>query len=114
VQLFKDSPGKYKIQHLGSLFDVTVRTPKEHQFASLMPEKQVADTTKLLSSPMPGRIISVNIKPGDHVVSGQPLIIVEAMKMQNVLRAERDGVVKSVHVKPGNDVAVDQELIHFN
>jgi len=113
VQLFKATPGKYKIQHIGSLFDVTIRTPREAELASFMPTKKAADTSKLLASPMPGRIVKTYVKAGDRVTVGQPLIVVEAMKMQNVLRAERDSVIKKVQVNAGDDVAVDQELILF-
>lgn len=62
---------------------------------------------------MPGAIQSVSVKPGDKVILAQELVVVEAMKMQNVLRAPKDGVVKSVLVKPGQTVAVDEVLVEF-
>ncbi len=66
-----------------------------------------------MRSPMPGAVQSVAVKDGDKVVLGQELVIVEAMKMQNVLRAAKDGVVKKVHAKAGSTVAVDEVLVEF-
>lgn len=71
------------------------------------------DTTKSILSPMPGAVVSVAVQPGDTVVDGQELCIIEAMKMQNILKSEREGVIKSVNVKAGDSVAVDELLIEF-
>ena len=71
------------------------------------------DHTRSVLSPMPGSIVSVAVKPGQTVVDGQELCIVEAMKMQNILKSERDGVIKSVNVIGGDTVTVDQLLIEF-
>lgn len=71
------------------------------------------DTTKSILSPMPGAVVSVSVAPGDRVVDGQELCIIEAMKMQNILKSEREGVIKSVNVKAGDSVAVDELLIEF-
>jgi propionyl-CoA carboxylase alpha chain len=65
------------------------------------------DHTRSVLSPMPGSIVSVAVKPGQTVVDGQELCIVEAMKMQNILKSERDGVIKSVNVIGGDTVTVD-------
>ena len=62
---------------------------------------------------MPGAVVSVSVAPGDRVVDGQELCIIEAMKMQNILKSEREGVIKSVNVKAGDSVAVDELLIEF-
>eukprot|EP01118_Nematostelium_gracile_P018365 TRINITY_DN8136_c0_g1_i2.p1 TRINITY_DN8136_c0_g1~~TRINITY_DN8136_c0_g1_i2.p1 ORF type:complete len:257 (-),score=96.25 TRINITY_DN8136_c0_g1_i2:36-806(-) len=113
LQLFKESTGSIRIQHVGTLFDVSVMTPEEAKLFPFMPVKKQIDTSKSLVTPMPGRVISINVKEGDKIGVGQPLAIVEAMKMQNVLRAEKDATIKSVLVKPGSDVAVDQQLILF-
>ena len=78
-----------------------------------MPEPVVIDHAKSIISPMPGAVVSVLVKPGDKVVAGQQLAIIEAMKMQNVLKAERDGEVEAVNVKAGDSVAVDELLIQF-
>jgi len=71
------------------------------------------DTTRSILSPMPGAVVSVSVQPGDTVVDGQDLCIIEAMKMQNILKSEREGVIKSVNVKAGDSVTVDELLIEF-
>ena len=71
------------------------------------------DSAKMIQSPMPGAVVSVNVSVGDSVVDGQELCILEAMKMQNVIKAEKKGVVKKVEVKAGDSVTVDQLLIEF-
>ena len=80
-------------------------------YQKYMPIPVKLDTAKSIISPMPGAIVSVSVQPGDTVVDGQELCVVEAMKMQNVIKAEKDGVVKSVNVAPGQSVAVDELLI---
>lgn len=62
---------------------------------------------------MPGAVVSVSVKPGDKVVDGQELCIIEAMKMQNILKSEKEGTIKSVKVKAGDSVTVDELLIEF-
>lgn len=114
IQLYaKPVALKYKILYFGSVYDVGVYTPLEHSLAPLMPIPQKLDTVNFLRSPMPGSIVSVAVKPGDKVVIGQELVVVEAMKMQNVLRSERDSIVKEVKVAKGKQVAVDEVLIEF-
>lgn len=71
------------------------------------------DTTRSILSPMPGAVVSVAVQVGDTVVDGQELCIIEAMKMQNILKSEREGVIKSVNVKSGDSVTVDELLIEF-
>jgi len=71
------------------------------------------DSAKMIMSPMPGAVVSVNVAAGDTVVDGQELCILEAMKMQNVIKAEKNGVIKSVKVKAGDSVTVDELLIEF-
>ena len=78
-----------------------------------MPEKQPADTSKFLLCPMPGLVVRINAAPGDEVQEGQPLATVEAMKMENILRAERKGVVKSVNAAPGESLRVDDIIMEF-
>eukprot|EP00002_Diphylleia_rotans_P003655 TRINITY_DN1253_c0_g1_i1.p1 TRINITY_DN1253_c0_g1~~TRINITY_DN1253_c0_g1_i1.p1 ORF type:complete len:716 (-),score=176.17 TRINITY_DN1253_c0_g1_i1:361-2508(-) len=103
----------YKVIIAGNPFDVTVRTTREQALSKFMPVKKVVDTSKMLLSPMPGVIFSVAVKPGDKIQAQQELVVVEAMKMQNVLRAERDGIVKDVKFKAGTNVAADDILITF-
>jgi propionyl-CoA carboxylase alpha chain len=90
-----------------------VYTEREAALARLMPEKVAADTSKLLLCPMPGLIKAVNVEAGHEVKAGDPLAVVEAMKMENVLRAERDGIVKKVNAKPGDSLAVDAVIMEF-
>lgn len=71
------------------------------------------DHSKSILSPMPGAIVSINVEVGQTVVDGQDLAVVEAMKMQNILKSERDGKIKSINVKAGDSVAVDELLIEF-
>ena len=78
-----------------------------------MPEPVKIDYAKSIISPMPGTIVSTSVQAGDTVVEGQQLCIIEAMKMQNVMRAEISGVIDQVNVKAGDSVAVDELLISF-
>eukprot|EP01116_Phalansterium_solitarium_P015671 TRINITY_DN3483_c0_g1_i1.p2 TRINITY_DN3483_c0_g1~~TRINITY_DN3483_c0_g1_i1.p2 ORF type:complete len:724 (-),score=352.85 TRINITY_DN3483_c0_g1_i1:299-2413(-) len=106
-------PLGYRLVHHGTLFDVTVLSPRVSELAALMPEKTSTVSEKEVLSPMPGKISSIAVKPGQKVTAGQELLVVEAMKMQNVLRAPSDAVVKSVLVKPNDNVLVDAQLIVF-
>ncbi|SSC71719.1 unnamed protein product [Ciceribacter sp. T2.26MG-112.2] len=95
--------------------DVTarVRSPRVAQLAKLMPEKLPPDTSKMLLCPMPGVITSVAVKEGDQVEAGQALATVEAMKMENILKAEKRSVVKKIAVKAGESLAVDGLIMEF-
>jgi propionyl-CoA carboxylase alpha chain len=79
----------------------------------LMPVKKPPDTGKVLLCPMPGLVRSIDVKEGQEVKAGETLAVVEAMKMENVLRAERDATVKSIKVKPGDSLAVDAVIMEF-
>jgi propionyl-CoA carboxylase alpha chain len=78
-----------------------------------MPVKQAADSGKAVRCPMPGLIISIAVAEGQEIKAGDTLAVVEAMKMENVLRAERDGVVKTIKAKPGDSMAVDAVIMEF-
>ena len=78
-----------------------------------MPVKKAADTGKRLLCPMPGLVVSIAVAEGQEVKAGETLAVVEAMKMENVLRAERDGMVKAIHAKPGDSLAVDAVIMEF-
>ena len=95
--------------------DVTarVRSPHVAALAKLMPEKAPPDTSKMLLCPMPGVITALSVATGDTVEAGQALATVEAMKMENILRAERRGVVKAVAVETGQSLAVDEMIMEF-
>src|SRR5262249_49194022 len=84
-----------------------VFTEKESRAARLMPIRIAVDTGKKVLCPMPGLVVSISVVPGQEVKAGETLAIVEAMKMENVLRAERDGIVKEIFAKKGDSLAVD-------
>lgn len=113
VQYLGNTPEGFKIRLFGSEQEVIVRTPKEHQFSKHMLAPEVKDFSKFLVSPMPGTLISCSVHEGQHVEEGQQLAVVEAMKMQNVLKAEKSGVIKSVKKKAGQSLKVDEIIIEF-
>jgi propionyl-CoA carboxylase alpha chain len=78
-----------------------------------MPVKAAADMSKFLLCPMPGLVKAINVAEGQEVKAGDSLAIVEAMKMENILKAERDGKVKKVAAKPGDSLAVDAVIMEF-
>jgi propionyl-CoA carboxylase alpha chain len=92
---------------------VRVFTEREAELAGLMPAKTGTDTSKLLLCPMPGLVKSLAVAEGQEVKAGDPLAVVEAMKMENILRAERDGLVKAIRAKPGDSLAVDAVILEF-
>ncbi|MFY8092577.1 MAG: acetyl-CoA carboxylase biotin carboxylase subunit [Niveispirillum sp.] len=101
------------LTHGGFAFGVDVLTPRAADLADLMPVKLPPDMSKYLLSPMPGLLVSVAVKEGEAVKAGQELAVVEAMKMENILRAEADGTVKKVHAVKGASLAVDEKIIEF-
>ena len=103
----------YRLFHAGAQLDVMVLTAREAELARLMPHKPPPDLSKFLLSPMPGLLVSLAVKEGQEVKAGETLAVVEAMKMENVLKAERDGVVKKIHEAPGASLAVDQMILEF-
>jgi propionyl-CoA carboxylase alpha chain len=103
----------YRFYHSGSEQDVRVLSPRAAELAETMPVKAPPDTSRFLLSPMPGLLSSLAVEPGLEVKAGEVLAVVEAMKMENVLRAERDGTVKMLHAAPGDSLAVDQIILEF-
>ncbi|MBX7199824.1 MAG: acetyl/propionyl/methylcrotonyl-CoA carboxylase subunit alpha [Rhodospirillaceae bacterium] len=112
VQIDRRGVG-YRLFHAGAQLDVMVLTAREAELARLMPHKPPPDLSKYLLSPMPGLLVSLAVKEGQEVKAGETLAVVEAMKMENVLKAERDGVVKKIHEAPGGSLAVDQMILEF-
>ena len=106
-------PNGFQLSHRGVREKVYVLTSREAALSRLMLEKKSADSGKIVRSPMPGLVLSVAVVVGQEVEAGDTLAVVEAMKMENVLRAERDGTVKTIHVKAGDSVAVDAALVEF-
>ncbi|MBZ0122592.1 MAG: ATP-grasp domain-containing protein, partial [Roseovarius sp.] len=106
-------PGGFRIRSRGADLKVHVRTPRQAELAALMPEKAPPDTSKMLLCPMPGLIVSVAVEAGQEVQEGQALCTVEAMKMENILRAERRAVVARINAGPGDSLAVDDVIMEF-
>jgi propionyl-CoA carboxylase alpha chain len=103
----------FRIRSRGADLKVRVRSPRQAELAKLMPEKLPPDTSRLLLCPMPGLIVSVNAAVGDRVHEGQALCTVEAMKMENILRAEKTAVVTKVNAKAGDNLAGDVVIREF-
>ncbi|MDE2471614.1 MAG: biotin/lipoyl-binding protein, partial [Bradyrhizobium sp.] len=102
-----------RLAHQGFEVPVYVFTEAEAASARLMPVTAATDTGKKLLCPMPGLVVSIAVTEGQEVKAGETLAVVEAMKMQNVLRAEQDGTVKKIHVIPGATLAVDALILEF-
>src|SRR5450755_3586090 len=106
-------PNGFRLAHQGFEVAVNVFTESEAAAARLMPVRTTADTGKKLLCPMPGLVVSIAVAEGQEVKAGETLAVVEAMKMQNVLRAERDGTVKKIHATAGATLAVDALILEF-
>jgi len=103
----------YRLSHGGVTLDLKVLSPRAAGLAKLMPVKQLPDLSRFLLSPMPGLLVSLAVTSGEDVKAGQELAVVEAMKMENLLRADRDGRVGKLHAAPGDSLAVDQAILEF-
>jgi propionyl-CoA carboxylase alpha subunit len=107
------APNGFRLRLRGADLRAQVRTPRQAELAELMPEKVAPDTSKFLLCPMPGLIVSVDVQVGDRVQDGQALCTVEAMKMENILRAEKSAVIASINAAPGDSLAVDEVIMEF-
>jgi propionyl-CoA carboxylase alpha chain len=103
----------FRIRHRATRAQVLVLTPISADLHGRLPPKKAADTSRLVLSPMPGLVVSVEMEAGQDVKAGETLCVIEAMKMQNIIRAERDGVVKAVNTKAGDSVSADEVLAEF-
>jgi len=103
----------YRVRVRGADLRVTVMSPGLAELARRLPEKAPPDTSRLLLCPMPGLIVRIDVAVGDEVFDGQALCMVEAMKMENVLRAERKARVSKVNVRPGDSLGVDDVILEF-
>ncbi|MDP3318230.1 MAG: biotin/lipoyl-containing protein, partial [Bosea sp. (in: a-proteobacteria)] len=106
-------PNGFALGHAGAYADAVVRTPREAELAALMPEKVAADTGKVLLCPMPGVVKAISVAVGQEVKAGEALCMVEAMKMENVLRAEKDATIAKILAKEGESLAVDAVIMEF-
>ena len=104
---------RYRISHFGLQVEPIVMTVRAAYLLSLMPEKLPPDMSKFLLSPMPGLLREIAVTEGQEVKAGEKLAVIEAMKMENLLRAEQDGKVKSIVATPGASLAVDEVIIEF-
>ncbi|QDL94165.1 acetyl/propionyl/methylcrotonyl-CoA carboxylase subunit alpha (plasmid) [Paroceanicella profunda] len=113
IAKFDAVTGGGRMRFRGAELMVRVMTPRAAELAALMPDKLPPDTSKLLLCPMPGLVVSIAVAEGEEVQQGQALCTVEAMKMENVLRAERSGVVAKINAAPGASLAVDDVIMEF-
>ncbi len=103
----------YRVSHAGAAVALEVLTPRQAELAALMPIKEPPDLSRLIMSPMPGLLLRLSVQVGDEVQPGQEIAVVEAMKMENILRAERRGIVKSVNAEQGASLTADQIIVEF-
>jgi len=103
----------WELSHAGAVIPARVYTEREAAFAAIMPAKASADSSKALTCPMPGLVRAIHVAEGEEVQAGQQLCTVEAMKMENVLRAERSGTIKAIKAQPGDSLAVDAVIMEF-
>ncbi len=112
VQVDRRGPG-FQLTHGGVEVEALVLRPRVAELAARMPAKQAPELSRTLLSPMPGLLVKLAVAAGQEVKAGEVLAVVEAMKMENVLRAERDGAIARIHVEPGASLAVDQPILEF-
>ena len=103
----------YRLTYSGAQAKVLVLAPRAADLDRHMLVKQPPDMSKYLLSPMPGLLVSLAVKEGQEIKAGEELCVVEAMKMMNILKAERDGTVAKIHAKSGDSLAVDQVIVEF-
>jgi propionyl-CoA carboxylase alpha chain len=109
-----DRDGEWlRLGHAGRQADILILLENVAALNRLMPHKEPPDMSRFLLSPMPGLLVQIAVAEGDAVKAGETLAVVEAMKMENVLRAEHDGVVKSLHAGNGDSLKVDQQILEF-
>jgi propionyl-CoA carboxylase alpha chain len=106
-------PNGFELAYRGLEVKAFVYTESEARYARLMPAKKLSGSEKAVRCPMPGLVVSLAVAEGQEIKAGETLAVVEAMKMENVLRAERDGTIKTIRVKPGDSVAVDAVIMEF-
>lgn len=113
LQVCEKIPYGVTLIYFGSEYPLKVMTPAEKKLMDLMPPPVTLDSSKFIISPMPGAVFSIKVKEGDVVGSGEEICVVEAMKMQNILRAPSGGKVKKILVKAGDTVSAEEILVEF-
>jgi propionyl-CoA carboxylase alpha chain len=106
-------PLAIRVAHNGTAIQTLVLLPRAAELLKLMPHKAPPDLSKFLLSPMPGLLADITVQPGQKVLAGEKLAVIEAMKMENILTATQDGTVKEVLAKKGESLAVDQPIVSF-
>ena len=109
----RPGPAGLRLSWRGVDLTVQATTPRIAELQARMPAKKAAAPSKYLRCPMPGLVVAIGVKPGQRVHAGDALCVVEAMKMENVLRAERDARVARIDAKPGDILAVDAVIMEF-
>lgn len=105
--------GEIKVQMYGADMPVLLQSPREYELSKHMHEPVAVDTSSMVISPMPGTLIKMTVEEGDHVEIGQELCIVEAMKMQNIIRSPRAGMIGKCCVAEGASLRADELIIEF-
>lgn len=114
LQVYREnSTGLFKVNFQGAALDVLIMTPSEYELSCYMNEPKVVDTSNFILSPMPGTLMSFAVEEGDHVLEGQEICIVEAMKMQNVIRSPRAGTIAKLCVDVNSSLMADEAIIEF-
>lgn len=103
----------YSLFHAGAQATVKVLTKTQAELNDLMPFKAPPDMSAFLLSPMPGLLLSVAVEEGQEVKAGEELCVIEAMKMENIMRAEKDVIIKKIHAEAGSSLSVDQKIVEF-
>jgi propionyl-CoA carboxylase alpha chain len=103
----------FRVIHGGTRIDALVLSPRAAELLKLMPYKAPPDTSKFLLAPMPGLLADIHVQPGQQVVAGERLAVIEAMKMENILTAAQDGTVAEILAARGESLAVDQPILRF-
>jgi propionyl-CoA carboxylase alpha chain len=103
----------YRLTHMGAELEFSVLSKRAAELLKFMPHKAPPDNSRFLLSPMPGLLAEVAVKAGQEVKAGERLVVIEAMKMQNVILAERDAVVAELLAREGESLAVDQPVLSF-
>jgi len=109
----KPTEAGYLLRHRGVSLPTLVCSPQTAELHAKLPEKEKPDTSKLIISPMPGLVVSIDVEEGQEVEEGEAVCVVEAMKMQNIIRAEATGTVKAINVAAGDSVAADEIMVEF-